>query len=68
LAEPILASGHRIDRVSLYVDGVRSAVLELPSPVLAVSQSTIEHVFGTALREEGVEILRARQATTLIEK
>ena len=67
LAEPMVTSGHRIERIGLYVDGIRSAALELPSPVLAVPQSTLEQVLGTALREDGVEILPARQATTLTE-
>jgi 2-polyprenyl-6-methoxyphenol hydroxylase-like FAD-dependent oxidoreductase len=67
LAEEVLAAGHRLDRIGLYIDGVRSAALDLVSPTLAVPQSKLEELLRTSLRAEGIEPNHSRQATTIAE-
>jgi 2-polyprenyl-6-methoxyphenol hydroxylase-like FAD-dependent oxidoreductase len=67
LSAQLMASGHRLDGLVVYVDGVRSAGFDLPAPLLAVPQSALEEVLRTALRTEGVEVNFGRQATTIAE-
>jgi 2-polyprenyl-6-methoxyphenol hydroxylase-like FAD-dependent oxidoreductase len=67
LAEPLLAAGHRLDRLALYVDDARTAAFGLPAPVLAVPQSELEALLASALRAEGIAVMHGRQATTITE-
>jgi 2-polyprenyl-6-methoxyphenol hydroxylase-like FAD-dependent oxidoreductase len=65
VADPLTAAGRRIDRIALYVDGACAATLELPSPVLAVPQRTLEETLLGALRGQGVQVRAPLQATTV---
>jgi 2-polyprenyl-6-methoxyphenol hydroxylase-like FAD-dependent oxidoreductase len=65
LTDELFSAGRRIDRVAVYVDRTRVALLDLPSPGLAIAQSTLEEVLLTALRAEGVKPHAPQQATTI---
>jgi len=65
LADELFSVGRRIDRVALYVDRRPVQTLDLPSPALAIAQSTLEEVLLTALRAQGVTPRAPLQATTI---
>ena len=65
LTDELFRTGRRIDRVAVYVDGAHLATVELPSPALAIAQTTLEQVLLQALRGEGVKPQAPQQATTV---
>lgn len=65
LADKLFSVGRRIDRVALYVDRRLVETLDLPSPALAIGQSTLEDVLLAALRAESVVPRAPVQATTI---
>lgn len=67
LSSKVIESSCRLDRIGVYVDGVRSTTLELESPAFAVSQGALEDVLRSALASEGVEVSAARRAATIMD-
>lgn len=65
IGNELLRRGRPIEEISVYVDQSKVAKLELPSPALAVAQSTFEEALLTALKEYGVCPLAPYQATTI---
>ena len=59
------AKGRHISNLSICVDGEQVTTLTLPSPALAVPQSTLEALLLAALRDEGVELRPAHQAAII---
>ena len=65
LADELFSAGRRIDRVAFHVDRTLVETVELPSPALAIAQSTLEEALLSALRAEGVKPQAPQQATTI---
>lgn len=65
VADQLRESGREISHVSLRVNGEDPVSLELPAPVLAISQGRIEEVLLKALRAANVELRTPYQATVI---
>lgn len=65
LAQQLRAKGQPVERVTIYLDGAPVTTAALPTPALAVPQSALEGVLLDALRQAGVHVRPAHQATTL---
>src|SRR5690242_5379736 len=61
----VRATGREIRKIGLRVDGAPRVELELPSPAVAVSQSTLEDALLGALRKTRVAVLSPCEAGTL---
>jgi 2-polyprenyl-6-methoxyphenol hydroxylase-like FAD-dependent oxidoreductase len=65
LATELFRLGRPLEEISVYVDKAKVATLELPSPALAIAQSTFEETLLAALQEHGIKPHVPYQATTI---
>lgn len=65
LDQKLLAKGHAVKQLTIRIDGSAVTTVDLPSPALAVAQSTLEEVLLDALRRENVELRAPHQAATI---
>ena len=65
LSRQLLAEGHALDSVQLYVDGNPALNLALPQPALSLGQAALEEILLNALRLERVRILAPCEVSSL---